>query len=99
MSEIDDKAVFVQIEPRNVTEAPDGYVLDRSERGKVHFLNPTAVLVYESCDGTRSVGDIELLVQKAFGLSEPPSQAVRDCLANLLTEELVKLCTPSSSAP
>ena len=99
MPVIDDKAVFAQVEPRSVTEAPDGYIINQSERGRVHFLNGIAVLVYELCDGKRSVRDIETSVQKAFGLPDPPSEAVSGCLSNLLAEELVSSCTPPSSEP
>ncbi len=99
MANIDGNDIFAQVEPRAVTEAPDGYIIDQPETGKVHFLNPTAVLVYEACDGKRSVEEIEALVQQTFDLPEPPTKPIRDCLANLLAEKLLTLCTPSSSEP
>ncbi|MEZ5827644.1 MAG: PqqD family protein [Hyphomicrobiales bacterium] len=94
MSDIDDQAIFAQVGDLAVTEAPDGYIIDHSERGTVHFLNPTAVLVYESCDGKRSVGEIVALVQRTFGLEEPPAEAVKGCLADLHAQHLVLPCTP-----
>ena len=55
----------------------------------VHYLNPTAAVVLELCDGSRSPADIVGLVQEAYGLSTPPVSEVNECLANLKASGLI----------
>jgi hypothetical protein len=35
-----------------IREAPDGLVVYDAGRDRLHYLNPTAALLLESCDGT-----------------------------------------------
>lgn len=50
---------------------------------RVHYLNPTAALVLELCDGSRSVPEIAALVQEAYALPETPIDDVSRCLQSL----------------
>jgi hypothetical protein len=68
----------------------DGYIIYQSEKDRVHYLNNTAVVVLECCTGENSVGKIENVLQKAFGLSEVPKKEVSDCLKTLFKEGLIK---------
>jgi hypothetical protein len=41
-----------------IFEADDGYIVYHRERDRVHFLNHTAVLLLELCNGKHSVSDM-----------------------------------------
>jgi hypothetical protein len=47
---------------------------------RVHYLNPTAALVLELCDGSRSVQQIAAFVQEAYELPASPIDEVNRCL-------------------
>ena len=64
----------------------------------MHFLNPTALVVYELCGLNKTTAEIETFLADAFGLVAAPAEQVRECLASLLDEGLVA-CAPSSAAP
>jgi hypothetical protein len=61
----------------------DQCLLYQAESDRIHFLNPTAALVFELCDGNHTVGQIATLVQEAYGLPELPLDEVRGCLERL----------------
>ena len=72
MSEPDDSTIYRVTDGLEVTGVPDGYVLYDEGRERVHYLNPTAALVYELCDGSRSVADIRSFMRDAYDLDEAP---------------------------
>ncbi len=72
-----------------INQVEDGYVLYQTDLDKVHYLNPTAVLVLESCNGNNSLDEIVGIVQDVFQLSEPPAPDVTDCLETMLREGIV----------
>ena len=55
---IEARDVYVKADGHEFNPVPDGYVIYQSGRDRVHFLNPTAVIVYELCDGRHSVEQI-----------------------------------------
>lgn len=55
----------------------------------VHYLNPTAALVLELCDGEHSGAEIAQLVQEAYGLPEVPLAEVSACPADLTKSGLL----------
>ena len=67
----------------------DGYMLHQPERDRVHYLNHTAVMVLELCDGTLSPEEIAAALEQLFELPEPPLAEVGECLAALRKEELI----------
>jgi hypothetical protein len=73
-----------------VNEAADGLVVYDPEQERVHHLNRSASLVFELCTGENDEDTIVELVGRAFGLDEPPATEVRDCLASLAHEGLVR---------
>ena len=89
---------YVHVEGHEFNQVPDGYVIYQSERDRVHFLNPTAVIVYELCDGKHTVEQIGRFMQQSYSLPAPPLEEVKACLQNLLDEEIVKPWTQRSSA-
>jgi len=79
-----------------INEAADGFLVIQPDRDRLHNLNPSALLVLESCDGTRRVGDLPALIADAFGLAAPPSDDVAACVANLLREGLLVVPGPAT---
>ena len=67
----------------------DGYVIYDPKQDRVHYLNRTAVLILELCNGQIAAGELPALVQTAYELAEPPFDDVSNCLALLLREGLV----------
>lgn len=67
----------------------DGYIVYQADRDRVHYLNQTAALVLELCNGRNSADELSRLVQSAYDLAEPPVDVVAECLAKLRTEGLV----------
>jgi Coenzyme PQQ synthesis protein D (PqqD) len=95
--ELDD--AFVACEGLEVTYAPDGCVVYDATSEKVHYLNPTAGVVYELCDGAKSLRSISAFLAQAYGLDQDPVEATRDCLKTLIGEGLVRPCTKLSAEP
>lgn len=92
-------AVFAACEGLEITHAPDGYVIYNAAAEKVHYLNPTAGIVYELCDGATSAQAIGEFLKTAYELDAAPLDMVRDCLISLLEQGLVRPCPKSSAAP
>jgi hypothetical protein len=97
--QIDGDAVFVAREGLEITHAPDGYVIYDAAAEKVHYLNPTAGVVYELCDGATSARAIGDFLKAAYELEAAPLDMVRDCLISLLDQGLVRTCPKSSAVP
>jgi hypothetical protein len=80
----------VQVGVFEVNEIADGLVLYQRAPERVHYLNRIASVVYELCTGENSVQQIAVLIGDAFGLPQPPLAEVRDCLATLRGEDVVR---------
>ena len=72
-----------------IRQAPDGLVVYDAARDRVHYLNRTAALLLESCDGTLAAIELPALLAAAFDLPAPPTAEVETCLATLLDEGLL----------
>jgi hypothetical protein len=75
-----------------VHEVPDGYVVYAAATERVHFLNTTAALIYELCNGEHSLAEISTIVTAAFELEERAGEIVVDCVKDLLAQGLVAPC-------
>jgi Coenzyme PQQ synthesis protein D (PqqD) len=73
-----------------VDEVEDGFVVYQPDRERVHYLNPTANLILELCDGTLTATQIAELIAQTFDLAVPPSQEVDEALAKLEAEGLTQ---------
>jgi hypothetical protein len=85
-------AKFEQVEGCEITQMPDGYVVYQGSREKVHYLNPTAAIIYELCGERMPIGDIADYLRASFSLPAPPTTEVEACIESLLTENLIKSC-------
>jgi hypothetical protein len=85
-------AIYVQTPGCEVSHMPDGFVVYQVKEEKVHYLNPTAAMIYELCGTRQSVTAIAAYLQKTFSLPEPPVAEVVDCIDSLVTQGLIELC-------
>ena len=70
-------------------EVDDGLVVYQDSTDRVHYLNPSASVVFELCTGEHSETEIEGLVGVAWGLPDPPREEVQACLAQLRSEGVI----------
>ena len=80
----------------DVHSVEDGYVAYHPGRDRVHFLNATAALVLELCDGRRGYREIEEMVAEAFSVDDPCRNLTGTVLDRLLDEGLVTAGEPKS---
>ena len=80
-----DKAEGLEINP-----VTDGYVIYQADRDRVHYLNQTAAIVFELCNGRNAVDDLVRVVQQAWQLASPPTEEVTECLEALRLEGLIR---------
>ena len=73
----------------DINPADDGYIIYQPEQDRVHFLNPTAVLILELSNGENSPEEIVELVKQAYGLAEAPAEEVHGALKQLKAEGLL----------
>ena len=81
--------VLVRAEGLDVNEVPDGYVVYQLLTDRVHYLNKTAAIIFELCDGERDAGDIAACVGQMFKLENTADGEVEACIQSLLKEGLV----------
>ncbi len=70
----------------DVHEVEDGFVVFDASTDRVHYLNPTATVVFSLCDGTRSASEVAELVRSAWELDHTPLDDVAACIAQLRDE-------------
>ena len=66
-----------------LSEVTDGFVISRADSDQVHYLNPIAAFILESCDGSLRAEELPELLADAFGLQNPPRVDVETCLDTL----------------
>jgi hypothetical protein len=72
-----------------INEVADGYIVYQPDRDRVHYLNQTATVVLELCNGRNAEGDMPELLRLAWDLPEPPMEEVAECLETLRREGLI----------
>ncbi len=77
-----------QVEGLEISSAADGFVVFDPDRDRVHYLNHTAILILELCDGENSVADIAGFLRDSYALPTPPLDEVRECVDNFVREGL-----------
>lgn len=85
-------ATFRQTSGCEVSQMSDGVVIYQTEKERVHYLNPTASVIYDLCGEGQSVKAIAAYLMDAFSLLEPPREEVTQCIGQLLTEGLISRC-------
>ena len=72
-----------------INAVADGYIVYQPDRDRVHYLNQTAALVLELCNGRNAEADLPELLRLAWDLSAPPVEEVAECLEALRKEGLI----------
>jgi len=72
-----------------INPAEDGFIVYQPEFDRVHFLNATAVLILELCNGKNSEQQIVELIEEAYSLKEKPEEIVREALAKMKDDGLL----------
>jgi hypothetical protein len=85
-------STFKRIAICQTSQMPDGVVVYQRETEKVHYLNPTAAIVYERCGTGQSLGQIADYLKAAFSLAEAPLNEVHRCIESLISERLIEPC-------
>lgn len=90
-----DGAIDWRMRPRRaagveLSEVTDGFLVYQPDRDRVHYLNPTAAILLEICDGSLAAAELPPFLAAAFSLAEPPREEVAACLAQLLAEGLLE---------
>ena len=75
-----------------ITEMEDGAVIYSPDGEKVHYLNLAAAVIYQLCAEGCSTVEMAQMMQSAFALDDHPQDAVEQCLASLLAENLIIPC-------
>jgi hypothetical protein len=78
-----------RIEEIDVVEVVDGFVIYHPARDRVHFVNHTAAVILELCDGAKTEAEIAALLQRLYELPEAPEAEVAECLVHFRHEGLV----------
>ena len=73
----------------DVNETEDGLVVYDERTDAVHYLNNTAAVIFQLCDGSRDAGAIADELVALFGLEEPPLAETVACLDELAGNGLV----------
>ena len=73
-----------------IQEVDDGFMIHQPERDRVHYLNHTAVLVLELCNGENSPARISELVRAAYGSGRAARQGGRRRPEKLGDEGLIQ---------
>lgn len=87
--EIDPARRLARAPDLDIRALPDGYVVYQPARDRIHYLNATAALLLELCDGKPSVAQLPGLAAIACGVAEVPPAEIAECLARLLAEGLL----------
>ncbi len=72
-----------------VTSVPDGAMVYQAATDKVHYLNPTATIIFELCGMGKNVAEIEAFIADGFALADAPTAQVAECLASLTEQGLI----------
>jgi hypothetical protein len=72
-----------------INPVADGYIVYQPKEDRVHYLNHSAAVVLELCNGENSRDDILQIMQMAYDLPESPDELVNECLDKFTGEGLI----------
>jgi len=73
----------------DLNETDDGLIIYVPATDRVHYLNSTASVVLQLCDGSRTPAEIAAEVGEVFGLEASPVAETEDCLERFGREGLL----------
>lgn len=74
------------------TEVPDGFVIFKADTEKVHYLNPSAAVIFELCDGRKNLADIAAFMREAYDLRDSPLKETLACANGMVGQGLLLPC-------
>ncbi|MDR3500188.1 PqqD family protein [Aerococcus mictus] len=83
-------SVLKQAEGLDVNEVADGYVVYQPSADKVHYLNHTAAVILELCDGTTTLDEIGEVLRESYALTTAPMEEIKECIAQLKSQGLLE---------
>jgi hypothetical protein len=81
---------IVRAQGLDIHEVPDGYIIYQPDRDRVHYLNRTAAILLEFCDGELPAEDIVSRVASVYDLGPSAHDEIRAGLDSLKKEGLVQ---------
>ena len=85
----DDSTVYSRASSAEVHETDDGLIVFNPATDKVHHLNPTAGVLWELCNGSKSAAQLTQEMAELFTLDALPTEAVEAGLKQLVSEEVL----------
>ena len=82
--------IMERVDGLEVHEVPDGYIVYQGNRDYVCYLNKTAAVVFEFCDGKLETDDIVDRVAKIYELGNSGHAEIRACIDSLVKEGLIQ---------
>jgi hypothetical protein len=73
-----------------VNQVADGLVVYQAAPEQVHYLNNTSAVIFELCQGDRSIEEIAEQVRDVFSLPAPPIDEVEACVSELAHKAVVR---------
>jgi hypothetical protein len=70
-------------------EVAGGFMVHQPSRECVHYLNHTAAIVLELCDGKLNRDEIARALQQLYDLPSAPVAEVEECLGTLRQHHLI----------
>ena len=77
-------------------DVDDGMIVYQSSTDRVHYLNPSAAVIFELCTGEHTATQIAALVGEAWELPDPPREEVHQVLVQLREEGVVAWVVPEA---
>lgn len=81
--------VMQRAQDLEVHEVPDGYIIYQTAADNVCYLNKTAAITFEFCDGKLGADEVVTRVAKAFDLDTSAHAEIKACLDSLVKEGLI----------
>lgn len=72
-----------------INAVDDGFVVYQPSQDRVHYLNHTAAIVLEFCNGRHRESELPELLRRAYDLPAAPVEEVAACLKTLREQELI----------
>jgi hypothetical protein len=86
----DDTRKPVMADGLEINAVDDGFVIYQPAFERVHYLNHTAGILLEFCNGRHADADLPDVLQRAYDLDAPPRAEVEACLRNLREQGLIR---------
>ncbi len=92
LAQADEKKMTIGV---SIPAADHGWtagVVYHAEQDKVHYLNPSASMIFELCTETTTVAAITAYLQETYALAAPPTGEVHACLEELTAQGIIRPC-------